>query len=327
MPPNRLVSAVLNRLVFGLRRRSNAVSKRLRRIFVVELVVRTVQETSDDDGTHMAASVAYYTFFSLFPLLLGLIALLSLFLEPESIETRLTDFATDYLPGSEDLVEGNIDAVLRLRGALGVVAILGLFWSGSAIFGAVTRAVNRAWDVQQDRPFFISKPRQLAMALGVGILFLLSLSAVVAVRLAGRFDDSDVPGVGFLVNIGGQVLLQGFSFLLTLAIFLLVYKFMPNTKTYWRYIWPGAIVAAVLFELAKNIFVLYLNQFASFETVYGSMAPVIVLLLWAYVSSFILILGAELSSEYGRLREGVERGVLLHPGEPPSGDGSDEEPS
>jgi membrane protein len=109
--------------------------------------------------------------------------------------------------------------------------------------------------------------------------------------------------------------LQGTSLLLTLCIFLLIYRFMPNTKTYWRYIWPGAIVAAVLFESAKNLFLTYVDQFANFENVYGSLAPVIALLLWAYVSSFILILGAELSSEYGRLRRGVGRGVLLHPRE------------
>ena len=103
------------------------------------------------------------------------------------------------------------------------------------------------------------------------------------------------------------------GFGLTLGTFLMIYKFMPNTKTYWRYIWPGAVVGALLFELAKNLFILYLNRFSSFENVYGTLAPVIVLLLWAYVSSLILIMGAELSSEYGRLLEGVNRGVLLHP--------------
>ena len=88
-------------------------------------------------------------------------------------------------------------------------------------------------------------------------------------------------------------------------LFLLIYKFMPNTKTYWRYIWPGAIVAAVLFEVTKNVFIIYVNRFANFENVYGSLAPVIAMLLWAYVGSLILILGAEISSEYGRLRRGV----------------------
>ncbi len=307
------MASSFHRLISSLQSRVRPVTERIGRYFVIALLLRTMHELSDDDGTHMAASVAYYALFSMFPLLLGLIALLSLFLESQDVQSRLTDFTTDYLPGSEDLIDQNVDAVLRLRGAIGVVAFLGLLWSGSAIFGSVTRAVNRAWDVHRDRPFFISKPRQLTMGLAVGLLFLVSLSASAFVRTAERFADSDVAGVGFLINAGGQVLLQGTSFVLMLAVFLLIYKFMPNTKTYWRYIWSGALVAAVLFELAKNLFILYLDRIANFENVYGTLAPVIVLLMWTYVSSFVLILGAELSSEYGRLRHGVARGVLIHP--------------
>ena len=325
MQPDHSIITALRRLTSAVRRRIHAFRERMLRIFLVVLLVRTAQEMSDDDGTHMAAGVAYYALFSLFPLLLGLIAILSIFLDPQDIQTRLTDFATDNLPGSEELIDDNIDSVLRLRGVLAPIAILGLFWSASAIFGALNRAINRAWDVHKDRPFFVSKPRQLAMALGVGILFLLSLSTATFVRMAERYAESDLPGLGFLVDVGGRVLLQGAAFLLTLSTFLLVYKFMPNTKTYWRYIWPGAVVAAVLFELAKNIFILYLNQFANFESVYGSLAPVIVLLLWTYVSSLIVILGAELSSEYGRLRRGVDRGVLLHPRTPPPGAGPEQD--
>ena len=313
----RPITAAWHRLAQSFTQRGRALSERLQRYFLVSLVVRTVQEMSDDDATHMAAGVAYYAIFSLFPLLLGLIAILSFsgILESETAQARFTDFTSDYLPGSEELIstniDSNVDTVLRLRGGLGIVSIIGLIWSGSAIFGALTRAVNRAWDVHKDRPLFKSKPRQMAMAMAVGVLFLLSLSAAAFVRTAGRFEDSDLPGVGFLVNFGGQLILQGTAYLLTLITFLLIYKFMPNTKTYWRFIWPGAAFAAILFELAKNLFIFYLSRFASFEGVYGSLAPVIVLLLWAYVSSFILILGAELSSEYGRLRSGVERGVLL----------------
>jgi membrane protein len=286
--------------------------------FVVRLLVRTVKEMSADDATHMAAGVAYYALFSIFPLLLFLIAALSLVLEPQDIRFRLTEFSAGYFPGSDRLIETNLDAVLKVRGALGVFGVLGLLWSGSAIFGAVSRAVNRAWDVHSDRPFFISKPRQLGMAAGVSLLFLLSLSIVAVVRATDRFIAADVQGLAFLLHWLTPVVLQGSSFLLTAGMFLLVYKFMPNTKTYWRYIWPGALVAAVLFELAKNLFVLYLSRFASFEDVYGTLTPVIVLSLWTYVSGLILIFGAELSSEYGRLRRGRGRGVLLHPVDPSS---------
>ena len=108
-----------------------------------------------------------------------------------------------------------------------------------------------------------------------------------------------------------------------LAVFLLIYRFMPNTRTYWRYIWPGALVAAVLFELTKNVFIVYLDRVANFENVYGALAPVIVLLMWTYVSSIVLIFGAEISSEYGRLKQGVGRGVLIHPHHDPADHGDE----
>jgi membrane protein len=281
----------------------------------VRLAVRTVQEMVGDDTTHMAAGVAYYVLFSLFPLLLGLIALMTLFLDDPAVRLQFTQWVTGYLPGSEQLVTANLRAISSFRQALGIFAIIGLFWSGSGIFGAITRAVNRAWDVHEDRPIYISKPRQLLMALFTGVLFALSISSAAIVRAAGDLAALQIPAVQTLVNTGTLVLLQGTSFLLVLSIFLLIYKFLPNTRTYWRYIWPGALVGAVLFELAKNLFIFYLNTFASFENVYGSLAPVIALLLWTYVSSLILILGAELSSEYGRLRRGLDRGSLIARGE------------
>ena len=94
--------------------------------------------------------------------------------------------------------------------------------------------------------------------------------------------------------------------------FLLIYRYVPNCKTYWRYIWPGALVAAGLFEVAKGLFIWYLDNLASYRQVYGPLTSVMILLLWTYLSSLILILGAEISSEYGRMRRGLERGTLIN---------------
>ena len=186
----------------------------------------------------------------------------------------------------------------------------------------MSRSINRAWDVHADRPFFINKPRQLAMAAGVGLLFLLSLSIVAVSRTTDQLVEAEaqkfLPMIGWVALLGwvAPVVLQISSFMLTSAMFMLMYKYMPNTRTYWQYVWPGAIVAAALFEIAKNVFVIYLSKFANFEDVYGALTPVIVLSLWAYISGLILILGAEMSSEYWRLRQGLERGSLSNPVEP-----------
>ena len=314
----RAIRSAVRRTADRINRRYGGIIDRIRRRFVVELCVRTVRELSEDDVTHMAAGVAYYALFSIFPLLLGMISVLGFFLESGDVQERIVSFTSGFLPGSEQLIENNIDAVLGFRSALGFFSLVGLLWSGSAMFGALNRAINRAWDIHTDRPIYIGKPRQLLMAVSVGILFALSVSSAAVVRTAGDLSKFDVPVLRLLVDTGGQVLLQAFSLCLVILIFLVMYKFMPNTKTYWKYIWPGAITGAVLFEIAKNLFILYLERWSSYQSVYGSIAPVIVLLLWAYVSSLIILLGAEICSEYERMKHNVERGVLrLRPDEVP----------
>ena len=267
----------------------------------VQLAWRVIQEMRDDDATHLAAGVAYYAIFSLFPLILGFLAISGVILESADLQQKFLNFVTDNLPGSETFVVGHIDGIVRFRGALGIGAVLGLFWAASAVFGGISRAVNRAWDIQQDRPFYIAKPRQLGMALAVGFLFLLSLSASSAIQFLINWDLG-IPGQVLFLDAGfGQVAWRAIPWLMTFAIFLLIYRFLPNCKTYWRYIWLGAAIAAVLFEVGKSLFVWYLASYANYEDVYGPLASVMIFLLWAYASSLILILGAEISSEYERI--------------------------
>ena len=310
---------------FRLRDTGRRVSDRFQRIRArllaipaVKLVVRTVQELGADDASHMAAGVAYYAILSLFPLMLGLLAVFGLFLPSETIQEELFDFFERNLPGATDVLKQNIEDVIRLRGAVGVVSLVLLFWSASAMFGAISRAINRAWDIHRDRPFHIRKLRDITMALGTGILFALSVGATSALSI---LPSTDLPVLGAAANVGTRL----FAFLPSLAIFLLLYKFIPNTKTYWRFVWPGALLAAILFEVAKSSFVLYLDRFANYEQVYGSVGSVIALLVWIYFSAFILILGAEFSAEYGRMRRGVGRGILLaaQPEEPEETDSPD----
>ncbi len=276
--------------------------------FLPTLIIRTVKELGDDDATHMAAGVAYYALFSLFPLLLGIIAIIGMASESASTRQRILEWTSESFPGAGDLISDNIVASIEASGSLGAISIIGLIWAGSAIFGAITKAVNRAWDIEEDRPFVKNKIMQLTMAVGVAILFALALASASIAQASGRFGDTKAFLLGHADHVPGLVLFRLLSFIANLAIFLTLYKVIPNTKTHWRYIWPGALAAALLFEGGKYLFVFYLDNFATLSAVYGSIGSVIVLLLWAYVSAFILILGAELSSEYGRMLQGVERG-------------------
>ena len=256
----------------------------------LKLTWRVFKEMGADQATHAAAGVAYYAVFSIFPLILALLAISGIFLSSPGtdieVKARFLTFLTDNLPGSEQFVVDNLESLIRFRGPAGLVGIAGLFWAASAVFGGITLAVNRAWDVEESRPFYIAKPRQLLMALGVGGLFLVSMSASSAVQILGpTFGAAGLQLVGYLT---------------TFLMFILMYRYIPNTQTYWRYIWLGALVAAILFELAKNAFVWYVANFANFEA-YGSLASVLIFLAWAYFSALILILGAEVSTEYERM--------------------------
>ena len=107
-----------------------------------------------------------------------------------------------------------------------------------------------------------------------------------------------------IVNVGSRLV----AFLLMLTVFLLLYKLVPNTKTHWRYVWAGALLAAILFEIARTLFIVYLENFANYQLIYGSIASIMVLLVWIYYSAFIMILGAEFTYQFGRMRLGVARG-------------------
>ncbi|MBI2861018.1 MAG: YihY/virulence factor BrkB family protein [Chloroflexi bacterium] len=259
------------------------------------LLLRVFREMGEDGAGDMAGSIAYFAILSLFPLLLGIIAVLGLFLPSAELQGPLLDFFRDNLPGSTSLLERNIERIIDLRGTLGLLSVIGLFWSGSAIFGAIGRVVNRAWDIHRYRPFYIRKFRDLALAAGTSLLFFISMGITALRVIVARFD---LPVLDWLAMIGGEVA----AFFIVLLAFLLIYKYMPNTTISWHDIWPGAILASILFELAKFLFVFYLGRFANYELVYGQVASLIILLVWVYFSAFILILGAEFASEYSRWR-------------------------
>ena len=323
IPPSRLKSKLTapaeriqtrvsrNRDYLRIRVRIRRLGRKLDSIPIVHLFYRTVKEMGADDATHMAAGVAYYAMLSLFPLTVGLISLLGLVLDPAALEGEIIGFFQTYLPGSKELLAANINATGNIRGFLGVVSFLGLFWSASLLFGAITRAVNRAWDIHQDRPFYIDKLRHIVMAFSVAPMFLMSFSTTATLQFIGTHDIPVIGRVEFLDHDVINLLTRPLPFLFSLTIFLMIYKFTPNTQTYWRYIWPGALLAAVMFEVSKSIFIFYLDNFADYERVYGSLASVIILLGWTYISSLILITGAEFSSEYERMRLGVERGRVI----------------
>ncbi len=270
----------------------------------VQFAVRVFKEMGDDDASHMAASVSYFALLSLFPLILGISAIIGWIVDSPARQQEVIKFVTDYIPGSEEFVSESVVNIVEHRGTFGLISVLGLLWAASAVFGSVTRAVNRAWKIRVKQPFYKEKPRQILMALAVAVLFLLSISITSifqwaeTIEIGNRTIDEIVGGSGV------SILLKVPAFIVTLLIFLAVYKFAPYTKTYWEDVWPGALIGSVLFEIAKNIFVWYLENFGNYDQLYGNIASVVVLMFWAYVSAYILIIGAEVSSLLAVKRNG-----------------------
>jgi membrane protein len=264
----------------------------------VQLIVQTLKGSGSHDATQRAAGVAYYAILSIFPLLLGLIAILGFILPSVNIQEELLKFISNNMPGVTEIFRQNIVNIVNLRGAMSALSIVILFWGASSLFSSLSLAINRAHEISNYRSFFIRKASDLGMALSTGILFLLSLGASAGLEiwrnLSGMHTDYLI-----IINITGRLL----AFLLICLVFLLLYKLIPNTRTYWREVWPGALLGAVLFEIARTLFVFYLANFANYQLIYGSIASIIVLLIWIYYSAFVLILGAEFTFQYGRLRK------------------------
>lgn len=261
----------------------------------VSFIVRVLNQMSNNNGSNMAAAIAYYGFLSLFPLLLGMFGLLGMFLSSQTIQQQIMSFVQENLPSASDVIVSNIQGVMQYRGTLGIIGIIGLIWVASGVMSALDNAINRAWDVPRTLHFYIRKPRDLGLTLGVGLLFLFSIGASYVFSVV-RLDN--LPGAGaFLVQASARLV----AFILVFLVFLILFKLMPNTRTYWRYIWQGAFFTAVLFEIGRSLFVYYINNFTNYLLVYGSIASVVAALVWIYYSAFVVILGAQLTAEYCRI--------------------------
>ena len=281
-----------------LRGRIERLRINLSEIVWIRFLLALLKKIGEHDDSNLAAAIAFYAFLALFPLMLSLLAIFGQFMPSQDVLKQLIHFFALYLPGSPDILQNNISDIIRFRGALGAIGIVGLIWSATGAFSAVTNAVNRAWEIQYKHPFYIKKPKEMAMVVGTGLLFLLSFGSTAALSL---LSTQNLPISGFIVNLATLVI----GFILSLTVFMLIHKLSPALWVSWRYIWPGAILSTVFFEAAKTLFVIYLNTWHSYDNTYGSITSVIIILVWIYYSAFILLLGAEFNSMLFRMkREG-----------------------
>jgi membrane protein len=257
----------------------------------LQLLVQTFRESLHDNANDLAATIAFWAFFSIFPLLIGVMSAAGYLLDSAQLQARIGEAVANMFPGSASLVRDNIEAVVRLRGAMSWVGIAGLLWSAGKGFGAITRAINWALDAKPTRSPLVSKLRYFFMATAVSILMILSIGITLAIEIV--LDPSFLARFGLGAVEVPHVKGWAVSFIMVFSVFALIYRLAPYVTVRWRQVWPGALLAAALFELCKALFLFYLDRIAHFEAVYGSLSSIIVLLLWLYVSALILVFGAE----------------------------------
>ena len=273
--------------------------------FFIQLAFGTGKSLGKHFAGDMAAGIAYYAILSVFPLLLGVMAILGVFLPQQTVQEQVFSLFGTYFPDSLELIETNINQVIAARGALGLAGTLGLLWAGSMIFGSINRVINQVWGISQLNPVWLRKPRDISMALVVGVF--LFLSAAVSILV------SSLPAAGFPVTVLAiDIINRVVAFLLAFVAFLALYKLMPNTKTYWRYVWHVALAAAVAFVATMGFFIYFVDEIADWELIYGPIGSVIGFLILVYISAYILIIGAGVSAEYSRMKQGFKRDARLH---------------
>jgi len=260
----------------------------------VGILVRASDKGLKNQGKDAAASIAYYTLLSLFPLILGLVSIGGFFLKSEVIQLRVNELIVEVLPVSAEFVTRNIEALVRIRGAAGITSAIVLLWSASKMVGALSRAINRALGMQRNYAIYLSSLRYFALTLVVAVLALLTLAVAPAAEL---LSELQLELLGKRWNRVLDVIANRTVGLLVTGMLVgAVYTLMPYQRLLWRELIPGLLVSAFLIELGKSLFVWHVETAANYSAVYGSVSSIIVLLIWLYFSARVVLFGAEVIS-------------------------------
>jgi membrane protein len=264
----------------------------------------TLQEWTTDNAAHLAAALAYYTIFSLAPILFIGVAVAGLFYGPEAARGRIVDQIARYTNDEQtaEFIQTLIENA-RAPAASLVATIAGLimlFYGATGVFGELKNSLNLIWDAPtKERGGLLSLVLHhlliLAMVMVSGFLLLVSLVMSTALTAATTWINNRAPGMATTT----QAINFLFFFIVTVLVFALIYKFVPDVRIAWRDVWIGAVATALLFSVGRFLIALYLTYSTTAST-YGAASSLIVLLLWIYYSAQIFFLGAEFTQVYGR---------------------------
>ncbi|MGI8996583.1 MAG: YihY/virulence factor BrkB family protein [Pyrinomonadaceae bacterium] len=259
-----------------------------------------------------AAAMSYFGLLTLFPLLLVLLTFSHYF----DVGTDLLNRAVSVYPGSREFLRATIRSLENVGTGVVVTCAVVVLWAGSWVFNVIERAINRLWGTRP-RTFLHGRGLTLGMIGGVGVLLTLSVlltSMLVALRdLASRLTPRQLERVAMLA-VAGDVFWQCvfflLSFLVTMTLFTLVYRITPNGRVTLRDSLPGAFVAGLLWEISKYVFAWSLRYF-HYDEIYGSVGAVVAVLTWSYLSSLILLFGAQLTVVFHQEHEAHDTAQIV----------------
>ncbi|WP_141575533.1 YihY/virulence factor BrkB family protein [Actinomadura sp. WMMA1423] len=276
-----------------------------------ETLKRTLKEFQKDNLSDWAAALTYYSILSIFPAILVVVSLVGM--AGQSATDNLVKSVGSLAPGPvRDLLVSSIRQLEGGAGGAGFVAVLSLaaaVWSASGYVGAFMRASNAVYDVPEGRPFWKTVPLRIAVTLLTLVLLSASVIAVVVSGPLAR-KVGDTLGLGSEAVTAWGIAKWPVLVLVVGFLFSLLYWASPNAKRGFRWVTPGSALAILLWLAASGLFALYVANFASYNKTYGSLAGIIIFLVWLWITNLAILLGAELDAE-------LERSRVIAAGQPP----------
>jgi membrane protein len=261
-----------------------------------ELVRRTLKETSDDDCLGLAAQLAYYFFLALFPAVLFLLALASFF-PLANLGDALSAVGPLLPPDVHRFFQEQLTRISDAdSGGILTLGILGALWSSSAAVVAIVGSLNRAYDIEEGRPWWKVRLTAIVLTLSLSVLILLAFSLILAGPTVAEYLARTI-GFGSTFEWTWKLLQWPLAFFLVTTAVGLVYYFAPDAQQEWVWVTPGAVLGTLLWFIVSLGFKFYVSNFADYNATYGAVGGVIVLLLWFYISGLAILVGAELNAE------------------------------
>lgn len=272
---------------------------------------RAARQYADHRCTQIAAGISYYVFFSIFPLTIFVVTVLGQLLRDDDIKADVVDTILEVLPlapvDGHDQLTNILNGVSTNLSLLGLISVIGLIWSSSAMLTAIRLGLNAAWDVPHQQPALLGKLIDFGMLLALGLLIVASVAMTglrhyVRELLAVPLTELEPVEVAFHGLLWVATLLA--PILISFGIFCALYRWAPAVRTSFADVWPGALAAALAFELAKVGFTFYVRNITNYNALYGSLGAIVVSLLFIYIASNVLLLGAEVAAEWPKVRAG-----------------------